>query len=75
MQRNLQKIVDQHTLPEKAVWRGSKWFDHDSSHALPQQQLLVNNILNIHSSSVSRSRLKTIRKALLELTLDLATHN
>ena len=54
MQRALAKSsVDQHILPEKPVWRGSRSFDHDSSHASLQQQLLVNTILYIHSFSVS----------------------
>ena len=42
--------VAEHMLPEKAAWRGSKSFDHESSHASSQQQFLklVNNILHIH---------------------------
>ena len=44
--------VAKNILPE-TVWRGSQSFYHDSSHASSQQQLLVNNILHLHSFSAS----------------------
>ena len=58
---NCSTKVIQHILPENTVRGdlGSK-FDHDSSHASLQQQLLMNNSFYIHSFLVSESSRSTV---------------